>query len=61
MSETLTGRVRDAQARQDTEACVVGRAEAVYHDCLARFGHDSAEAYVAQVFWRRERVLQRGD
>lgn len=61
MSETLTGRVRDAQTRPDAEICAVGRAEAVYHDCLARFGYDSAEAYVAQVFWRRERALQRAD
>ena len=61
MSEMSSRRVRDAQARSEAEVCAVGRAEAVYHDCLARFGHDSAEAYVAQVFWRRERVLQRAD
>ena len=61
MSETSWGRARDAQGKSDTDMCAVGHAEAVYHDCLARFGHDSAEAYVAQVFWRRERVLQRVD
>ena len=61
MSEAKLGRVRDAQGKSDMEMCAVGRAEAVYHDCLARFGHDSADAYVAQVFWRRERVLQRAE
>ena len=33
----------------------VGEAERDYYDCLARFGHDSAEAYVAELVWRRLR------
>ena len=31
------------------------QAERDYHDCLARFGHASAEAYVAEMLWRRLR------
>lgn len=61
MSETSSRRVRDARGEPDRDMRAVRHAEAVYHDCLARFGHDSAEAYVAQVFWRRERVLRRVD
>ena len=30
-------------------------AERDYYDCLTRFGHASAEAYVAEVHWRRLR------
>lgn len=31
------------------------QAERDYHDCLARFGHASAEAHVAEILWRRLR------
>lgn|GEM_PF-5372412 len=30
-------------------------AEADYHDCLGRFGHNSAEAHAAQMVWRQLR------
>ena len=31
------------------------QAERDYYDCLARFGHASAEAHVAEMLWRRLR------
>lgn len=34
-------------------------AERDYHDCLARFGHASAEAHAAEVYWRRLRSVAR--
>ncbi len=41
-------------------ACAASRdpalqAERDYYDCLARFGHASAEAHVAEMLWRRLR------
>lgn len=36
----------------------MGQAERDYYDCLARFGHESAEAYVAEMVWRRLRRSQ---
>ena len=36
------------------------QAERDYYDCMARFGHASAEAHVARLFWRhlRSRALR---
>ena len=31
------------------------QAEYDYYDCMARFGHQSAEAHVAEIHWRRLR------
>lgn len=39
----------------ETPAAAVLQAERDYYDCLARFGHASAEAHVAEIFWRRLR------
>lgn len=36
-----------------TDQCPVKQAEMEYFDCLGRYGHDSAEAFVAHVVWRR--------
>ena len=36
-------------------ACGVAQAEHDYYDCLARFGHESAEAHVAERLWRMAR------
>ena len=35
--------------------CGVSKAENDYYDCMARFGHDSAEAHVAERLWRQAR------
>ena len=47
---------RVSQADQTaTAACGVLEAESDYYDCMARFGHDSAEAHVAERLWRQLR------
>ena len=33
----------------------VAEAERDYHDCLARFGHNSAEAHAARTIWKQLR------
>ena len=48
---TLVGRASAAHAPLD---CPL-QAERDYYDCMARFGHASAEAHVAEIFWRRLR------
>ena len=45
---------------RDTPAAAAGpdsalQAERDYYDCMARFGHASAEAHVAESLWRRLR------
>jgi len=41
--------------RATAAADMVLEAEADYHDCLGRFGHNSAEAHAAQIVWRQLR------
>lgn len=60
----MPDRVRFASSTEPVVAVapnlVMLRAEEEYHDCLARFGADSAEAHVTGVIWRqlRRRHLQ---
>lgn len=37
------------------QACLLAEAESDYYDCMARFGHNSAEAHVAERLWRKAR------
>ena len=33
----------------------VAQAELDFHECIARYGHNSAEAHIAEMLWRRAR------
>ncbi len=48
---TLAGKVPASTASRDLAL----QAERDYYNCLARFGHASAEAHVAEMLWRRLR------
>ena len=51
----MTQTSRPNFAGKTPAAAAALEAERDYYDCLARFGHASAEAHVAEVFWRRLR------
>lgn len=61
MTEMGSGQIWNGPAAAEDDSLMLRNAEAVYHDCLARFGHNSAEAYVARVFWNRLRARSRSD
>ena len=43
------------QPQSPLDPKLVVEAERDYYDCLARFGHNSAEAHAAQAVWRQLR------
>ena len=58
MSAPVKNASKRASAGQQPGDIAVLRAEHDYHDCMARFGHDSAEAHAAGVVWRHLRQRQ---
>ena len=52
MPQTASMTVRSASVPHSQQ---VARAELDYHDCIARYGHNSAEAHIAEMLWRRIR------
>ena len=58
ISDKLGSRTMTTATRYDAQSNLplpVREAERDYHDCLARFGHASAEAFAAEMHWRRLR------
>ena len=61
VTDTFAAVGGDRRFVSEPEAPATRNAEDIYHDCLARFGHNSAEAHVAQIFWRRQRARESAD
>ena len=55
MTRLLEGETRHPPTLPASPTRCARQAELDYHDCIARFGHASAEAHVAQMVWRRLR------
>lgn len=58
ISDKLGSRIMTTATRYDATSNLplrVLEAEHDYHDCLTLYGHASAEAHVAEMYWRRLR------